>query len=749
MAQSQAFEQLHEGIRRWVWMQRWTALRDIQEQAIAPILGADRDVIISASTAAGKTEAAFLPACSLVTETSPDGIGILYISPLKALINDQYRRLQGLCELLGFPVTPWHGDVPRSIKDKQKKSPTGILLITPESLESLLLNRAGWCSRAFREVCYIIVDEFHAFLGTERGCQLQSLMHRLEFMLGRTIPRLALSATLGDLEQVARYLRPSGTNDHDTSITLPLAMEGRHTRPWPLSPRSGFPCAIIESKTSHADLKLQLRGYLDAVDNDNEPLAAMDDIKADLYRILRGKSHLVFANSRARTEEIAAALSDYCAYDGVPNEFFPHHGSLSREIRESLETRLQEGRLPTTAVCTMTLELGIDIGHVDSIAQVTPPYSVADLRQRLGRSGRRGGAAVLRLFIPENQLTVKNNLSDRLRLGTIQSVAMVNLLLRKWYEPAPEHQYHLSTLVQQTLSVIGQYGGVRADQLWSLLCDTGPFSLVDQALYADFLRALGRQDLITQTGDGQLVLGYQGERLVGHYDFYAAFNTPEEYRLECEGRTLGTLPIANPLVIGQLVIFAGRRWQVLHINAEKKLITLKSAAGGKPPMFGGDFQMVHDGIRQEMLRVYRQKAVPVYLDKPARLAFEEGIECFHTLGLDKARALQIGNTVHVFPWLGDRVTNTLTVLLRNKGLAADCFGGLIDIKNSSLDAFYEAVKTIRNGTKPFSSELAGCVPDTIAEKHDSVLPRHIRDLAYGARFFDVDGAWKWMRELSQ
>ena len=718
MNKSQGFNRLHEGVQRWVWSQKWSALRDIQEQAIAPILKAECDVIISAATAAGKTEAALLPACSRVAESSPNSIGILYISPLKALINDQYRRLQGLGKILGFPVTPWHGDVLRSVKDKQRKNPRGILLITPESLESLLLNQAGWCLHAFEGLSHIIVDEFHAFLGTERGRQLQSLMHRLEFLLQRTIPRIALSATLGEMQQVAQYLRPNGK----------------------------LPCEIIESTASRSDLKIQLRGYL-APASEEAP-SAFNSITDDLYAILRGKSHLVFANSRSRTEELAAALADRCERDSVPNEFFPHHGSLSKEIRESLEARLQKETLPTTAVCTMTLELGIDIGIVDSIAQVTAPHSVASLRQRLGRSGRRGEAAILRMFIAEDEITAKSHLLDCLRLETIQCIAMINLLLKKWYEPAPNNQYHLSTLVQQTLSVIGQYGGVRANQLWSLLCDTGPFSLVDQTLYGLFLKALGAQDLISQTQDGQLILGNRGEKLVEHYTFYTAFNTFEEYRLECDGQVLGTVPIDKPLVVGQLVIFAGKRWEVLQVNAEKKLIILKLATGGRPPRFGGDGQMVHDIVRQEMLRVYKQKTLPIYLNKEAKIISDEGIDCFHSLGLDKIKVLQIGSTVHVLPWLGDQVTNTITVLLRGEGLSADSFGGVIDIGNSSIESFSKAVKAIRSKSKPNPVELANKVPDTIIEKHDPVLPKEMRALGYGARFFDVDGAWEWMERLT-
>ena len=719
MSESQGFNRLHKVVQRWIWKQEWNSLRDIQEQAIAPVLNANCDVIISASTAAGKTEAAFLPACSHIAESSPNSIGILYISPLKALINDQYRRLRGLCEMLNLTLTPWHGDVLRSVKDKQRKSPNGILLITPESLESLLLNQMAWCTIAFKELSYIIVDEFHAFLGTERGCQLQSLMHRIEFLLQRTIPRIALSATLGELQQIAYFLRPD----------------------------KKLPCTIIESTASHSDFKVQLRGYLSPAEEQEDTPSAFEVICYDLYKILRGKSHLIFANSRTRTERIAVDLSERSNRENVPNEFFPHHGNLSKEIRESLEIRLQEGKFPTSAVCTMTLELGIDIGSVDSIAQVTAPNSVASLRQRLGRSGRRGDAAILRLFIPEAEITAQSHLVDRLRLETIQCIAMINLLLKKWYEPAPERQYHFSTLVQQTLSVIGQYGGVRANQLWSLLCNTGPFRLIDQALYATFLKALGSQELIKQTHDGQLILDHRGEKFVEHYTFYTAFKTPEEYRLECEGHVLGIVPFENPLMAGQLIIFAGKRWQVLHVNAERKVITLKPAQGGRPPKFTGNGQMVHDIVRQEMLRVFQQKAIPIYLDKRARMMCEEGFECFHMTGLDKTDILQTGSTLQVFPWLGDRIVNTITILLHREELAAESLSGIIDISNCSIELFYKIIEKILSNTKPTPMELANCVSDTIKEKHDPILPKDLRNLGYGARYFDVNGAWNWMSRL--
>ena len=720
MSESSGFNLLHENVRRWIWEQRWTALRDIQERAILPILAGDKDIVISAATAAGKTEAAFLPACSKLAQEPANGIGILYISPLKALINDQHRRLQGLCDALELPVTPWHGDVLQSAKSKQLRDPNGIILITPESLESLLLNRGAWCHNAFAGLRYIIIDEFHAFLGSERGRQLQSLLHRLEFLLERNCPRIALSATLGDMSQVATALRPQGT----------------------------FPCEIISSDAAHSDIRLQLRGYRESAEEDSETPGACERTVDDLFKLLRGTSHLIFANSRARTEEVAAALADRCAQENVPNEFFPHHGSLSRDLREGLEKRLQDNRLPTSAVCTMTLELGIDIGHVDSIAQVTAPHSVSSLRQRLGRSGRREEASTVRMFITENELTDKSHIADRLRLEIFQCAAMISLLLKKWYEPADQGQYHFSTLVQQTLSVVGHYGGARADQLWSLLCGSGPFHTVNRKMYATLLRAMGEWELLTQMHDGLLVLGVRGERMVEHFTFYTAFNTPEEYRLEHDGRTLGAIPVTAPLVVGQLVLFAGKRWEVLSVSEEEKRISLKPAAGGRPPRFDGQGQVLHDIIRQEMYALYGSDYIPVFCNKEALSLFEEGRHYFNKFDLKTNSMVQMGNSVHIFPWLGDKAVNTITLLLRNAGLKADSFSGIIDVRDADVDMCTETVKQIVAPPRPYAWQLANGIPNTFIEKHDIFVPQELREHDYGAKFFDVDGAWRWLSGIS-
>ncbi|UBF27123.1 DEAD/DEAH box helicase [Kovacikia minuta CCNUW1] len=241
---SSGFDQLHPQVQRWIWQQGWTELRDIQEQAIAPILSAHTDVIISAATAGGKTEAAFLPIFSYLLNQKAEGRGqraegagiqgrgdgerfsmqnskfkiqnlelkihppspiphpssgiqVLYISPLKALINDQYRRLSELGERLDIPIHPWHGDIDAGRKRKVLQHPSGMVLITPESLEALFVRRGYELAATFQALNYIVVDELHSFIGVERGKQLQSLMHRVELGVQRSIPRIGLSATLG------------------------------------------------------------------------------------------------------------------------------------------------------------------------------------------------------------------------------------------------------------------------------------------------------------------------------------------------------------------------------------------------------------------------------------------------------------------------------------------------------------------------------------------------------------------------
>lgn len=728
---SSAYDSLDPRVRKWVYKQGWSTLRPLQESAIPAILARDQDVLISAGTAAGKTEAFFLPACSAIAGIT-SGFGIVYISPLKALINDQYRRLESLGEALDMPVTPWHGDVPQSKKKKIRTDPAGILLITPESLESLLINSSGWIKQAFSPVAYIVIDEFHAFIGTERGMQLLSLLNRIDHVLGRhanPVPRVALSATLGELDKVPELLRPD----------------------------QRLPCEIVTDSNSTATLQVQVKGYLvPETEKGEEPQSSAEKhVCADIFRLCRGDSHLVFANSRKRTESIAATLSDMCEENVVPNEFFPHHGSLSRELRETLEARLQQGNLPTTAVCTMTLELGIDIGKVQSVIQVTPPHSVSSLRQRMGRSGRRDSPSVLRMLISEQELTATSGIVDRLRLQLVQSMAMIRLMITKrWFEPADARQMHYSTLLHQILAITAQWGGVRADQLWSQLCQTGPFRNIDLTDFKSLLRHMGAHGLLTQLASGEMVIGAEGEKLTNHYTFYAVFNTPEEFRIVTGNRTLGTVPVDSPLLPDQHIIFGGRRWKVTEIEVEKKVIYVEATKGGQPPQFSGGGMSVHDVVRQEMLAIYRENDYRIaigskrvdYADATARSLFAEGCDSFKRFNLQNSHFISDGQRSYVLPWMGDKVVNTITALLMRSSFKASSFAGVIETEGASVSSVQRALKEILLSGLPSESELAADVPEKYLDKYDDYLPEFLLAKGYGAKAYDIEGTQVWLQK---
>jgi len=726
-----SYKQLDTRVQKWIYKQGWTDLREIQSKAIQPILSADCDVLISASTAAGKTEAFFLPACSSIVDQKL-GFGILYVSPLKALINDQYRRLEGLCDLLDMEVTPWHGDSPQSKKRKARSTPSGILLITPESLESLLVRESGWVKQSFDGLKYICIDEFHAFIGTERGQQLLSLLNRLEHLLGRLsvpIPRVALSATLGELEQVPLSLRPNRS----------------------------LPCETITSTKSHSTLKIQVKGYIEPSDVmlDDTSSSAELQICREIYQRCRGGSHLVFANSRKRTESIAAQLSDFSEQNIVPNEFFPHHGSLAKELREDLEKRLQKESIPTTAVCTMTLELGIDIGKVHSVIQVTAPHSVSSLRQRLGRSGRRNDPAILRMLISQNELNVNSNIIDNLRLELVQSFAMIRLLVvSNWFEPADTSQMHLSTFLHQVLAVLAQWGGVRIEQLYKLLCEQGPFREISIQQFKLFLMQLGTKQLVQQLSSGELVLGIEGERLVNSYSFYSVFKTPEEYRIATGNKTLGTIPVDSLILKDQHIVFGGKRWKVTDINSDKKVIYVVPTKGGKPPNFSGSGMSIHDVVRQEMFKIYRTGEYGInvgnqiidYADNTAIQLFKEGVKFFQQSDLANQPIVQSGNNCYLFSWMGDKTINTLTIILKKGGFEASSFAGVIEIQNKSpqevADYLIDACKT----QLPSEAELAEIMSEKQkhVEKYDEYVSEPLLSEGFGKKTFDSNAASKWI-----
>ena len=725
---SSNFDLLARKVQEWIWRNNWRELNDIQEQAIPLLLSEGADVIIAAPTAAGKTEAAFLPLLSRLLSTNRDiaGFEIVYVSPLKALINDQFRRLDDLCEMIDIPVHKWHGDVSNAAKAKARRKPRGVLLITPESLEAMFVLRGLEVPGLFAGVQCVVIDELHAMLDTERGVQLSSLLNRLEIATRKRIRRVGLSATIGDLELASAYLRPE---------------------------RSGE-VKIVRSTSQGPEPKLQLMGYVvdgsgaasdkittpGEIEN-NEDRALQPTVRAiasHLFRRLRGTNNLIFAGSRRDTELYADRLRQMSERASLPNEFYAHHGNLARDHREFVEERLKGRMEPTTAVCTSTLELGIDIGEVESVAQIGPPFSVASMRQRLGRSGRRAGkAAVMRTYARENALDAGTSPLNDLRLELVQSIAMVELLVQRWCEPPKHRALHLSTLVHQILSVIAERGGAKAQIIFEILCRRGPFSVVERGLFVDVLRCLGAGDkpVIEQSPDGTLLLGPTGERLVEHYSFYAVFETPEEYRVVVGGHKLGTLPISFALIEDMTIVFSGRRWRVRRVDDSAKAIEVVPDSSGTPPKFeGGGAGDLHDRVAEKMRSVYTGSSVPGYLDPTARALLKEGRAAFRRFGLDESSLVQTGNDkTLIFPWQGTATTDTLTLALVGKGLIAAPRNHVTIEVSAGIERVRESLQALATEPAPDAIALAGFVRNLIREKYHPYLSQRLLqiDVAHG------------------
>lgn len=731
-SQSKAFDSFHERIQRWIWQKKWEALYDVQEKSSPLILSKEHDVLISATTAGGKTEAVFFPILSNLLidneKVSSKSFQVLYISPLKALINDQFQRLEDLCNSIGdIYVCPWHGDASKAKKAKGLKNPEGILLITPESLEALFVNRGYEINRLFNDLQYIVVDELHSFMGLERGKQLQSLMSRIDHSIKKEVPRVGMSATIGDMFLAAKFLRP----------------------------RNPESVKIVMSTSDSRDLKVQIRGSINECagnDEDDDRGDAKIEIAKHIFEHLRGEGNLIFANSRKDVEQYSDLLRQLSDERGVPNEFLPHHGNLSKSIREDAESSLKDPYKPSSVVCTSTLELGIDIGSVKSVAQIGAPHNVSSLRQRLGRSGRRDGdPSILRMYIEENSISKDTSVSDKLRLNLVQGIAVVNLLVNRWCEPSEDSAPHFSTLIQQTLSMIAERGGLTAESLYSYLCKNGAFSCVTQQQYIEMLRCLANDenDLIQQSNDSTLLLSPKGEKIVNWYDFYAAFQSTEDYKVVNEGKTLGTIPgNKTPVREDALIVFAGMRWRVVKIYQNEKIIEVVKSEGGIPLKFYSIGGRIHDAVVKEMFKIYSSSDSIIFLDKKAQEMLQEGRKYFNDYGLHKNWLVKEGDSISFFTWSGSKITNAICLLLMSEGAKLDPSGEIVIQLKSKLEDLNKMLETVfRKATNLHSKQLALKAKNKIVEKYDQYLTEELLACDYEKKCLDLNSALKLIESL--
>jgi len=732
-----AYERLHPKVRAWVRSQGWKSLRPVQARATHAILDGDGDILISASTAAGKTEAAFLPILTTIADRKEPSLSALYVSPLKALINDQFIRLDLLCEQMEIPIVRWHGDSSQSAKAKFAKAARGMALITPESIEAMFVRHADRVQTLLSNLDFIVIDEVHAFMQGPRGLHLASLLKRIAAASKKPARRVGLSATIGDLSLAAAWMRPEDPSrvfildDPGAQLDLMLQIRGYIDRTPKGGSKAPMPVQVAETDRNE-----------DAADDKSpEPKDAVGAICNHLFGVLRGENNLVFGGSRRMVEIVADALRAKSEAEGVPNEFYPHHGNLSKDIREELEVRLKAGDLPTSAVCTTTLELGIDIGSVKSVAQVGAPRSISSLRQRLGRTGRRERErSILRIYAIEPELDAKSSFIDEMRQEAVRSVAAIRLLAQKFSEPPTTSDAMATALLHQTLSLITERGGIRADAAFKLLSGPGPFASAEPKDYVELLRHCKTEGIVEQSPDGLLMLGETGEQLVQARDFYAMFTISQEWRLVLGSKSLGSIPISNPVAIDNLVLFAGRRWRIVAVDEKAHVIEVEPHKGGQAPKFETPLgEQVHTRLMNEMKAVFEAEDIPPFLDAPAQELLAQGRAAYRRGDLSRRAIVEMGGSVMLFPWVGTSTVAAISIALAGLHVKSEDNGvGLTVV--ATWDRTLDALTRLSKFTP---DDLAGVENAALAlctAKYDEFLPATLLRRLWCRRNADVIAA---------
>ncbi len=671
-----AFEQLHPSVQEWLYRKKWSSLREIQVEAIARFVDSDQDLIIAAPTAGGKTEAAFLPVCSAIAEDWEGSFRAIYVGPLRALINDQFRRMEELCGGIGIPVHRWHGDVGQAARRKSAMSPSGILLITPESIESILINRSSLAPRMFSRLETIVIDELHVFPGTERGLHLRSLLRRLELLRGARVRRIGLSATLGAPDEALVWLRPSAP----TQVAMITQTGGERSLQTQVRayyrPGDGRTSAEAEAQepegASRTDESTPGTAGDDLPLTDDAGRPLLGQCYADVFEHHQRGVNLIFANAKRQLEEAAPVLRAAIAARGIPDDrIIVHHGSLSREMREEAETMLQQGG-DRLCFCSATLELGLDVGDVRAVGHLGAPWSAASAAQRLGRSGRRNDEPIFRQYIVVDESPEGAGIGEHgLHLELIRAIALIELVVARWSEPLPKPRSPITVWVQQVLSVIAQHNGRTAAATYQDLVHADGLGPLPTEAFLALLRAMGQAQLIEQLGNGELVIGRAGEELVNSLDFYALFRVAEEWVVQHHGSRIGTIPVVNAFFRDDTLSLGGRTWRVTDVDDRRRHILVEPARGRRVPLFTGERGDMHDRVIAEMRTVLSGQQSISFLDRYGGTVLDEARAYFaqHRLG---DRRWTGGTTAGLlWTWRGSRFNATVSILLRAVGAEVD------------------------------------------------------------------------------
>ena len=723
------FERYAPFIQDYIYRSGWQSLRAVQNAAGDAIFNTDENVLLTASTASGKTEAAFFPILTLLDENPSRSVGVLYIAPLKALINDQFGRLSELCEEAGIAVTRWHGDANQSAKRRLLKKPSGILQITPESLEALLINKHMEIPSLFGDLRFIVIDEIHSLLRADRGLQTFCLIERLCRLAGCDPRRIGLSATIGNPDLAGQFLA-SGSG---RGTVIPKFDSGREV--WRLSMEHFY------NSAPQADEGRLVPTETPPIEEptDAAPKAADPGI-GYIFEHTRGKKCLVFTNSREECESVCQSLRQYCEVKGEPDRFLIHHGNLSASYRESAEEEMKDDDSLMSVCATATLELGIDVGRLERAFQIDAPFTVSGFLQRMGRTGRRGDPSEMWFVMREEHQEARAMLPDSIPWYLVQGIALVQLYIEeRFVEPPRLDRLPYSLLYHQTMSTLASHGEMTAGELASRVLSLSCFRRITQEDYRLLLRHLLEIDHVNRTENGGLIVGLAGERIVNNYKFYAVFQENVEYTVRAGSEQLGT--IVKPPPVGDNIAIAGRVWVVEEVDHKRREVFCALVKGNIPSYFGDVAGDIHTHILERMYRVLCEDKQYPYLMPHAVCRLADARETFRKSLMAEKPLVHLGGKMWaLFPWVGSYAFLALERFLKLrcgkrlglKGLQSSRPYYMQFTMQASEEEFYEIVR--EEAEADFDAlELVYEKEVPVFEKYDEYVPDELvrKGFAYG------------------
>jgi len=725
-------------IQDFIYRSGWKTLRGVQNAAGDAIFGTEDNVLLTASTASGKTEAAFFPILTLLDENPSQTVGVLYIAPLKALINDQFGRLDELCQEVGIPVTRWHGDVPQTQKRRLLRKPAGILQITPESLESLLINKHMEIPSLFGDLRFVVIDEIHSLLRGDRGLQTFCLIERLCRIAGCKPRRIGLSATLGNPEAAGAFLAAGSGR----GTIIPKFDGGKEV--WRLSMEHFYNSGPqADDKREPATEALEVEAPTDTAP------AAADPGIGYIFEHTRGKKCLIFTNSREECESVCQHLRQYCEVQHEPDRFLIHHGNLSASYRESAEEDMKDDDSLMSVCATATLELGIDIGRLERAFHIDAPFTVSGFLQRLGRTGRRGAPSEMWFVMREEHPEARAMLPDMIPWYLIQGIALVQLYIEeRFVEPPRTERLPFSLLYHQTMSTLASCGEMTPAELASRVLPLSCFHRITQDDYRVLLRHLLEKGHLQRTENGGLIVGLTGERIVNNFKFYAVFQENVEYTVRSGSEQLGT--IVKPPPVGDKIAIAGRVWVVEEVDHQRHEVYCTLVKGLIPAYFGDVAGDIHTRILERMYRVLAEAQTYPYLMRHAVSRLQEARETFQKSGMQNQPLVHLGGKMWaLFPWLGTYAFITLERFLKIrcakrlglKGLSPSRPYWMQFTMQVSEADFYRIVA--EEAVTPFDPlELVYPNENPVFEKYDEFVPEELVRKGFALGVLDFESVKK-------